>query len=242
MSRHWIRPWGRCHRFYSAEVKPKCYHCSDISEPMVNFGKERYRDNGRLSFVKLNIEAPDLPEDLIGQFDHVTSFYCLHWCQDMRQVFKNIFRLLRPGGTTLLAFLANNPGFYAYEVLAAMPRYQPYMKDVERYIPVFQHTDRQRETLKALVKDVGFEVHHCSRRERSYIFNSPDILSKYILAVNPFIERMPTDLREDYKKDLIREVAKQKIIFNKNNNNENEYSILSRYYLFIVYLRKPLTK
>lgn len=56
---------------------------SDISEPMLNFGKEKYRDNGRLSFVKLNIESPDLPEDFVGQFDHVTSFYCLHWCQDM---------------------------------------------------------------------------------------------------------------------------------------------------------------
>lgn len=69
-----------------------------------------------------------------------------------------------------------------------------------------------------------------------------ELVSEYILAVNPFIKRMPADLREEYKKDLIREIAKQKIIFNKNNNKEDDYSILSRYYVFIVYLRKPSAK
>lgn len=63
-----------------------------------------------------------------------------------------------------------------------------------------------------------------------------------MLAVNPFIERMPVEMREDYKKDLVAEAMKLKIIFNRNNSKESEYSILSRYYVFIVYLRKPPAK
>ncbi|XP_046475021.1 juvenile hormone acid O-methyltransferase-like [Neodiprion pinetum] len=216
--------------------------CSDISESMLNFGKSKYRDNKRLSFIKLDIESSDLPKDLIEHFDHVVSYNCLHWCQNMRKAFENIFTLLRPGGSTLLVFLANNPGFKAYETLAAMPRYQPYMKDVDRYIPLFQHTEQRRETLKSLVQDEGFEVLHYSRRERSYIFDTPETLTKFMLAVNPFIERMPVDLRSEYVKDLVAEAVKETIIFNKSNSNENKYSMLSRYYIFVLYLRKPIAK
>lgn len=71
-------------KFVEMKMKRCVNTGSDISEHMLNYGKEKYRDNSRLSFVKLDIESRDLPEDLIEQFDHITSFYCLHWCQDMR--------------------------------------------------------------------------------------------------------------------------------------------------------------
>ncbi|XP_048505818.1 juvenile hormone acid O-methyltransferase-like isoform X1 [Athalia rosae] len=218
--------------------------CSDISEPMVNFGKERYKDNSRLSFLKLDIETPNLPSTLVGQFDHVTSFYCINWCQDIRQVFGNIFDLLRPGGTTILSFLANNPSLDSYPILAAMPRYQPYMKDFRRYLPVFQgNYCNGRRTLKNLVNYIGFEVGHCSLRERSHVFHSKDNLKNFLVAVNPFVDRMPVELREEYKDDLTEIVAKQFIIFknNINNNNDDDFSTLTRYHIFVLRLKKNLS-
>ncbi|XP_015516847.2 juvenile hormone acid O-methyltransferase [Neodiprion lecontei] len=214
--------------------------CSDISEAVVKFGKDTYRGNSRVNFVKLDIQTPNLSRNLVGQFDHVTSFYCLHWCQDMRQVFDNIYNLLQPGGTSLLVFAANHPSLDAYKVLAATTCYKPYMTDADRYIPFYQHTDQQRKTLKTLLKEVGFEVCHCSRREKSYVFDKLEELSQYMLAVDSFIDRMPMDLRDEYKKDLVKEVARQQFIFNQNPSNEDIYSVLSIYYLFVVHIRKPL--
>nr|XP_046475025.1 juvenile hormone acid O-methyltransferase-like isoform X2 [Neodiprion pinetum] len=104
--------------------------CSDISKPMLDYAKEKYGANDRLSFLQLDIESPTLAEDLVEQFDHVTSFYCLHWCEDMRQAFENIFELLRPGGSGFLTFVSDFPCMDAYKVLAAIPRYQRYMTEL----------------------------------------------------------------------------------------------------------------
>lgn len=49
----------------------------DISEKMVHFANENY-GNERTSFIVLDIEKY-LPEHLRVQFDHVFSFYALHW-------------------------------------------------------------------------------------------------------------------------------------------------------------------
>ncbi|XP_046740259.1 juvenile hormone acid O-methyltransferase-like [Diprion similis] len=211
--------------------------CSDISKTMLDYAKEKYGANDRLSFLQLDIESPALEKDLIEQFDHVTSFYCLHWCQDMRQALENIFDLLRPGGTAFLTFGSNFPCMDAYKVLATVPRYHRYMKDVDRFIPVFQYAERPREALKTLLRHVGFEVCHCSRREISGIYKTPNDFSRMMAAINPFIHRMPAELQREYEIDLGIEGTKNAIVFNKDNNGG--YSILSRHHMFVVYLEKP---
>lgn len=52
----------------------------DISEKMVQFANEHYGSD-QTSFRVLNIEG-ELPEDLKGGFDHLFSFYTLHWIRD----------------------------------------------------------------------------------------------------------------------------------------------------------------
>lgn len=49
----------------------------DISQEVVRYANEHYKDN-KIKFIVQDIEAT-IPEDLIGQFDHVFSFYTLHW-------------------------------------------------------------------------------------------------------------------------------------------------------------------
>ncbi|XP_046591024.1 juvenile hormone acid O-methyltransferase-like isoform X1 [Neodiprion lecontei] len=211
--------------------------CSDISKPMLDYAKEKYGANDRLSFLQLDIESPTLAEDLVEQFDHVTSFYCLHWCEDMRQAFENIFELLRPGGSGFLTFVSDFPCMDAYKVLAAMPRYQRYMTDADRFIPVFQHAEHPRENLKKLLREVGFEISHCSRREISNIYDTPNDFGRVMAAVNPFIHRMPAQLQREYEVDLGIEATKNAIVFNKDNSGG--YNVLCRHHMFLVYLKKP---
>ena len=52
---------------------------------MLEYARTKNRDdNEKISFVHLNIEANKLPNNLINKFDNVVSFYCLHWCQNIR--------------------------------------------------------------------------------------------------------------------------------------------------------------
>lgn len=56
---------------------------ADISNHMVSYAKKYYADE-KLSYIVLNIEAPELPSDQINRYNNVFSFYCLHWCNDLR--------------------------------------------------------------------------------------------------------------------------------------------------------------
>ncbi|KAL6260556.1 hypothetical protein P5V15_008077 [Pogonomyrmex californicus] len=54
---------------------------SAISQSMVNYARKN-NSNERLSYI-LDIEGK-MPNEQIGQYDCVTSFYCLRWTYDLR--------------------------------------------------------------------------------------------------------------------------------------------------------------
>lgn len=64
---------------------------ADISQEMINYARKNYADK-RLSYIIMDIES-DLPSDEIEYYDNSVSFYCLHWCKDIRY-FLNIFYLM----------------------------------------------------------------------------------------------------------------------------------------------------
>lgn len=58
---------------------------ADVSEEMLKFAKARCQNN-KVTFIKLDIADDDVPDDYKLNFDHIFSFYCLHWVQDQRCV------------------------------------------------------------------------------------------------------------------------------------------------------------
>ncbi|XP_074101890.1 juvenile hormone acid methyltransferase isoform X1 [Cotesia typhae] len=213
---------------------------ADISDSMIESAKKSYRDEKRLSFLKLNIETDELPIKEIEKYDNALSFYCLHWCQDMRLTLKNIYQLLRPGGRSLVMFLSYNNGFDAFIKFQTNPRYKSYMEDVLKYVPPFQSCSNPRASLKKILEEVGFEVLHCSNREKTYVFANMEILQKHVIAINPFLNRIPENLRDEFNTAITKEVAEHKIIFESHKNKSTGYSVLDRYEVLIAYFRKPL--
>lgn len=55
----------------------------DFSADMVEFAQCKWR-LPRVNFEKLDITTESVPPDLEEGFDHVFSFYCLHWVQEQR--------------------------------------------------------------------------------------------------------------------------------------------------------------
>lgn len=67
------------------------------------------------------------------------------------------------------------------------------------------------------------------------------IITGHIIAINPFISRIPNPLKKEFEDEITREVVNMKIQFlNKNENGEQEYNILDRYQIFVTYIRKPV--
>ncbi|XP_003708425.1 juvenile hormone acid methyltransferase [Megachile rotundata] len=214
---------------------------ADISKAMIEHARQKYRDEKRLLFLQLDIEATVLPNEAIGRYSNALSFYCFHWCHNTWRAFENVYKLLRPGGKALIMFLAWNNGFDAYTKLHENPRYKPYMEDADRFIPFFQRYKDSRAALRKMLESIGFKILHCSKREKSFVYQNMQILKNHTIAVNPFISRIPDHLKQEFEDAMVREVANRKILFsNKTDNGGQEYSILDRYHILVAYIQKPM--
>ena len=69
----------------------------DLSEKMLEQAERRNR-NGKIRYRHCGIEAYEYPESV---WDIVVSNLALHYIEDLEQVFRNVWRTLRPGGTFL---------------------------------------------------------------------------------------------------------------------------------------------
>lgn len=54
----------------------------DFSEDMIDFAKSKWTND--VIFTHLNIAAENIPVDYEEGFDHIFSFYCLHWIMQQR--------------------------------------------------------------------------------------------------------------------------------------------------------------
>lgn len=149
---------------------------ADSSKPMIEYCQRKY------SHAKVSFEMFDV--GLMAQqnihnsepFDHITSFYCLHWEQNQMRAIKNMYKLLKPGGDMLLAFLAQNPIYDIYLELANDPKWAKYMTDVHRYISPYHQSKDPVEDVRKLLISCGFPENTIELRDKSYVFEGVDAL------------------------------------------------------------------
>lgn len=149
---------------------------ADLSEQMIRHAREQY-PHPNISFDKMDIGG-DIDKYLcnLEPFDHITSFYCLHWVQNQKKAIQNIHRLLQPDGDCLLAFLANNPIFEVYKRMSQSPKWAQYMTDVDKFISPYQYSEAPADEFGALMYAAGFTEYSVELREQLFIFEGVDIL------------------------------------------------------------------
>uniref|UniRef100_A0A1A9WKH6 Juvenile hormone acid O-methyltransferase n=1 Tax=Glossina brevipalpis TaxID=37001 RepID=A0A1A9WKH6_9MUSC len=207
---------------------------SDISSKMCKYARKTYKLDERCDFRILDIATEkELPIDLQGQFDHVTSFYCLHWVQNQRQALRNVYDLLRSeGGDCLLVFLVDNPIYDVYLSLSKSSKWSSYMADVERFICPFHRIEKPQNKFAAMLREEGFnhiktELHH-----KTYDYKGVDILKDNIEAVCPFLERIPRHQHSEFWEDFFN------IIIDLDLQHITQQQITVTYKLMVAYARK----
>lgn len=194
----------------------------------------------RLTFEQLDIESNDLPVEFKERFDHGISFFCLHWVSDLRLAFENIYKLLKPGGTLLSQHILSFNGYNPYLTLSKRTRYQEYLKDVKKFITPLYFNKDPREALIKILEDVGFQVLHCSIREKITGYKSQDDRKELFAAVNPFVTRMPNDVKNDFMNNLMEETLKEEsVLFRKSDNPLDEEKVFDLYKLIMLHIKKP---
>ncbi|KAH8255494.1 hypothetical protein KR038_004650 [Drosophila bunnanda] len=209
---------------------------TDISSQMVGYASKHYQGEERTRFQVLDIGCESLPQELSGRFDHVTSFYCLHWVQNLRGALGNIYNLLRPeGGDCLLAFLASNPVYEVYKILKTNEKWSSYMQDVEQFISPLHYSMNPGEEFSQLLNDVGFMHHNVEIRNEVFVYEGVRTLKDNVKAICPFLERMPSTVHEDFLDDFIEIVISMNLQQGERNQDQK---FLSPYKLVVAYARK----
>lgn len=65
------------------------------------------------------------------------------------------------------------------------------------------------------------------------------IVAGHVIAVNPFISRIPDHLKEEFEDVVLREITSQKILISNTNDGQQGYSILDKYHILVAYVKKP---
>lgn len=152
---------------------------ADISDGMLNYARKTFL-HSKMAFEKLDIERPLDMTVWNEPFDHITSFYCLHWVQNQKQAMHNIYDLLTPDGDCLLMYLASHPYFEIYHRMSEKPRWAPYMTDVARYIPPYQYSSNAADEMNKILQDAGFADYNVQVLDKIYVFETLGVLkSKY---------------------------------------------------------------
>ncbi|XP_023011797.2 juvenile hormone acid O-methyltransferase [Leptinotarsa decemlineata] len=211
---------------------------SDCSEIMVNFAKERYSVD-EVEFAQLDISSQELPPNFENGFDHIFSFYTLHWVREQRQTYDNMYKILKPGGDMLLTFLASNGIYDIYLNMAKNKRWKPYSK--KEYIAPFHGMKNPEKQLEKLLKKSGFKCNVCKVENRLFAFRNLDSFRKSVIAVNPIIPNLPPEDVSDYMDDYVKEARGLTKITIENMNNNAEESVSVDYKLFVVHATKPET-
>ncbi|XP_004518574.1 juvenile hormone acid O-methyltransferase [Ceratitis capitata] len=212
---------------------------TDCSEKMVEFARKNYGETERAIFEVLDIACKEIPEHLNGRFDHVLSFYCLHWVQDQRLALENMNKLLRvDGGDILLAFLATNPIYDVYLTLAEREKWRCYMKDTMKFISPLHLSDDPGAEFKKLLEETGYEDIAVQIREEVFIYEGTQKVKDNIRAICPFLQFMPESKHEEFLEDITLCVDDMKL--REYDSEKDDYNFITPYKLVVVYARKSV--
>lgn len=205
---------------------------SDVNEQMVKLAKTSSHDKN-VSFMVLDIEG-DLPTGLKESFDHVFSFYTLHWIVNQERAFTNIYELLCSEGECFMIFVASAPNFDVYRILARNSKWTPWMKEVERYVAPYNDVQEPVEPVRCMLKKIGFSDIDVQCKELEFTYDDMETARNALRSICPF--KIPDDLYSDFMDDFI-EAAEKMEKFYKINNDRGE-TLSYGYRLLVVHARK----
>lgn len=138
---------------------------SDINEAMLNRGRDRLINDGLVGnteFLLANAEQLPLPDN---SFDRVTIGFGLRNVTDKQQALREMYRVLKPGGMTLVLEFSElylkplKPLYdlYSFQVLPRLGRLVAGDADSYQYLAESIRMHPNQETLREMMVTAGFE-------------------------------------------------------------------------------------
>lgn len=155
----------------------------DISKEMVEFAQKKYV-HPKLSFQEfnLNVELEKQPLKDAEPFDHIFSFYAIHWIRNQKLCMQNFHKLLLPGGDMFLLFLGQHPAYDVYVEQSKDSRWAKHMTDADQRMSPYHYSKNPEEEIKQLLVDCGFKECNVTADRMYYNHTLESLTSKTFLS------------------------------------------------------------
>ena len=174
----------------------------DSSAEMLKKAEQHSKDN--LKFFQRSVEEQ---LELDEKFDLIIANASLQWCTEHQELFTDIISKLNQDGQ-LAVQVPSNHDFIVHQLLSKVAEMEPYKKEFKGWVreyPVLKID----EYAKILYDNSGTDI-NVFEKVYPHVMENSDAVFDWAsgTAIIPFLEKLPEDLRENYKADYKAELKK----------------------------------
>lgn len=149
----------------------------DLSKEAIEYARKTYV-HPRVAFEQFDLEIELEKQSLNGidPFDHILSNFCLMWVQNQKTCIQNLYKLLKPGGDMLIAFLAGHTLYDINKELAQSNRWAQYMTDVDEKISPYHYLKDPAGDFRNLLSVCGFKDCDVEVHNKEHVFENANTL------------------------------------------------------------------
>ncbi|KAK5640515.1 hypothetical protein RI129_011326 [Pyrocoelia pectoralis] len=173
----------------------------DKAADAIHYANEHYGNSSQVTFRQMDIVFPD--PRFSQTFDHIISFYCLHFIGEQEVALENIYKMLKVGGDFFFTCVVQCDLFEIIANISCLEKWAPYTSDYKKYMSPYQHSKEPHYDLKQILLRVGFEVSfvRSEPREHYYPINSTKDVILSIYSIN-----IPEDLEDEFHMDVVKAI------------------------------------
>ncbi|GIY10395.1 juvenile hormone acid O-methyltransferase [Caerostris darwini] len=175
--------------------------------PNMIYNAEKNNSHPLIEYSVADIEKWPTVKKWEGQITKLVSIYCLHWLEDAKKGFQNIYRLLKPGGKAAICFAMQS---IFYDAIKEMEnsKWRSYYKDVGNYLPDAHLNKRNASYYEQMVKEVGFEILYLKVESTTDVFSSDEEYINLYSSICVVLSHVPVNKKEEFKNELFEEMIK----------------------------------
>lgn len=155
---------------------------SDKSLEMIEYARKNF-SHPRITYAKLDIENENDVNEILkrfGQFNHITSFCCLHWALSQYDVMENIFHLLKPGGDILITICQHHPLYEHYADMSEVLKWSKYRHDMKKSTTPYFRKENPENELFLRLEHAGFVDINVVLKHRCHPFDNQVFIGEQI--------------------------------------------------------------
>ncbi|GJQ66749.1 putative juvenile hormone acid methyltransferase [Trypoxylus dichotomus] len=166
----------------------------DLSKDMIEHAK-MYNELKNVHYRTVDMNSDAEVQSLGMKFDHIFSFYCIHWILDQRSLFKRLHNLLNQGGQIFIATLSDSSLHKTFKKYFKEGTWSKFLPNACGFT---DYTEKPIEFMINLLEEIGFEIQLCTTEKHATPFDNFKGFIRSLVSVHRFINFIPEEFREEY--------------------------------------------